>query len=110
MENSEEWCIFGDSAYRHHSRTHSCGVDEDFNGKMKSVRISIKWNYGTTVSLFTVIGMKGKFKVYETASVARIYIMATLFKNSHASFYGNQTMNYFTVVLQEDFLSVIFLL
>jgi len=62
-----EWCIFGESAYQHHSRTHSYGVDARFNGKMKSVRISIEWNYGTTASLFTFIGMKGKFKVYETA-------------------------------------------
>ena len=104
MENLGEWCIFGDSAYRHHSRTHSYGVDGDFNGKMKSVRISIEWNYGTTASLFTFIGMKRKFKVYETAGVARIYIVATLLKNFHACLYGNQTMNYFNVVLQEDFL------
>ena len=80
MENLGEWCIFGDSAYRHHSRTHSYGVDGDFNGKMKSVRISIEWNYGTTASLFTFIGMKRKFKVYETAGVARIYIVATVLK------------------------------
>ena len=37
---------------------------------MKSVRISIEWNYGTTAFLFTFIGMKGKFKV---AGEARIY-------------------------------------
>ena len=71
---------------------------------MKSVRISIEWNYGTTASLFTLIAMKGKFKMYETAGVARIYIVATLLKNFHACLYGNQTMNYFNVVLQEDFL------
>ena len=74
MENLGDWCLFGDSAYRHHSRTHSYGVDADFNGKMKSVRISIEWNYETTPSLFIFIGMKGKFKVCETAGVARIYI------------------------------------
>ena len=104
MENLGEWCLFGDSAYRHDSRTHSYGVDGEFNGKMKSVRISIEWNYGTTASLFTFTGMKRKFKVYETAGVARIYIVATLLKNFHACLYGNQTMNYFNVVLQEDFL------
>ena len=45
--------------------------------------------------------MKGKFKVYETAGVARIYIVATLFKNFHACLYGNQTMNYFNVVVTD---------
>ena len=63
-----------------------------------------QWNNGTTASSFTFIGMKGKFKVYETAGVARIYIMATLLKNFHACLYGNQTKNNFNVVLQEDFL------
>jgi hypothetical protein len=105
MENlDDEWYIFGDSAYRNHSRTHSYGTDADFNQKMKSVRISIEWNYGTTASLFAFVGMKSKFRVYETAGVARIYIVATLFKNFHACLYGNQTMNYFNVVLPDTFL------
>jgi len=55
---------------------------------MKSVRI--EWNFETTASLFTFIGMKRKLKVYETAGVARIYIVATLFKNFQAFLYGKQ--------------------
>ena len=47
MENLGEWCLFGDSVYRHHSRTRSYRVDADFNGKMESVHISIGCNYGT---------------------------------------------------------------
>ena len=58
MEKLGEWCLFGDSAYRHHSETHSYAAYTDFNGKTKSVRISIEWNYRTTASLFT-LGMKG---------------------------------------------------
>ena len=101
MDNLGEWCLFGDSSYRHHSRNHSYGVGADFNEKMKSGRIFID---GTTASIITFIGMKGKFKLYETVGVARIYIVTTLFKNFHACLYGNQTMNYFNVVLQEAFL------
>jgi len=62
------------------------------NGKMKSVRFSIECNYGTTASTFTFIGMKGKFKVYEMAGVARIYIVAMLLKNLHACLYGNDEL------------------
>jgi len=42
----------------------------------------------------------GNLKVHETAGVERIYIVATF----HAFLYGNQTMNFFNVVQQEDFL------
>ena len=87
-------------------RVHSYGMDADFNG-MKSVRISIEWNDGTTASLLSFVVKKRKFKVYETAEEARIFIVATLFKNFHACLYGNQTMNYFNVVLQEDFCNII---
>jgi len=78
MEKLGKWCIIGDLAYRHHPRTHSNGIDANFNSKMKNVRISIEWNYGTTASLFTFIGMKRKFKVYETARVAEIYIVDSM--------------------------------
>ena len=71
---------------------------------MKSVRISIEWNYMTTVSLFAFVGMEHKFKVFESAGIARIYIVATLFKNFHACLYGNQTMNFFDVILPDKFL------
>ena len=104
MENMGNFCLFGDSASRDHSRVHSYGMDADFNGNLKSVRISMEWNGGTTASHLSFVGMKRKFKVYETAGVARIYIMATLLKNFHACLYGNQTTNYYNVVLQEDFL------
>ena len=66
---------------------------------MKSVRISIEWNYSVS---FSVIEMKGNFKVYETAGTARIY-MVTLFKNFHAWFYGNQTMKFLNVLLPQIF-------
>jgi hypothetical protein len=89
----------------HHSHCASYGTDAVFNSRMKSVRISIEWNYMTTVSLFAFVGMEHKFKVFESCGVARIYIVATLFKNFHASLYGNQTMNYFGVILPDNFLA-----
>ena len=57
IENIVDWCLFGDSAYRNHSRVRLYGMDANFNGNMKSVHISIEWNYSTTASLFS-------FKVY----------------------------------------------
>ena len=107
MAELGEYKIFGDSAYRggNHSHCASYGTDAEFNSRMKSVRISIEWNYMTTVSLFAFVGMEHKFKVFESCGVARIYIVATLFKNFHASLYGNQTMNYFGVILPDNFLA-----
>ena len=106
MAELGEYKIFGDSAYRggNHSHCASYGTDPVFNSRMKSVRISIEWNYMTTVSLFPFIGMEHKFKVFESSGVARIYIVATLFKNFHAALYGNLTMNYFGVILPDGFL------
>ena len=66
MDNIGNWSLFGDLAYRNHSIVHSYDMDADFNGKMKSVRISIEWNNGTIASLFSLVGMKRKFNVYET--------------------------------------------
>ena len=71
---------------------------------MKSMHIFIEWNYVTTIRLFPFIGMEHKFKVFESYGVARIYIVETLFKNFHAALFGNQTVNYFGVILPEGFL------
>ena len=88
MENLGESSLFGDSAYRHHSRTHSYGISTG------------RWKEGA----FPLNGtMEREFKS-SWDGVARIYIVATLFKNFHAFLYGNQTMNFFNVVRQEDFL------
>ena len=91
MAEFGEYKIFGDSAYRggNHSHCASYGQDAGFNSQMKSVRISIEWNYMITVSLFPYISMEHMFKVYESAGVARIYIVAILLKNFHACLYGN---------------------
>jgi len=69
-----------------------------FNGQMKSVLISIEWNYTTTVSLFTFICTEYKFKVFESSVVNQIHI-ATLFKNFHKFLYENQAINYVCVIL-----------
>jgi len=42
--------------------------------------LSIELNYMITVSLFPFISIEHKFKVYESAGVARIYITAILLK------------------------------
>ena len=76
MSDLGEWKIFGDSAYRGgiHSHVMSYGEDGEFNAKMKSVRISIEWNYMATASLFTFVSMKSKFRVFlDGGSLAHLY-------------------------------------
>ena len=50
MAELGEHKIFGDSAYRggNHSHCAYYGTDAVFNSRMKSVRISIEWNYMTS--------------------------------------------------------------
>ena len=79
-------------------------LDAGFNSQMKIVRISIEWNYMITVSLFPYISMEHKLKIYESAGVTRIYIVAILLKTVHACPYGNQTMNYFNIILSDNFI------
>ena len=47
----------------------------------------MEWNYVMTVSLFPYTSMEHKFKVYESAGVARTYIVAILLEKIHACLY-----------------------
>jgi hypothetical protein len=60
--DKEQLQIFGDSAYRLKSHMRSYFIAKElvngwakWNGAMKSVRISIEWNYGYRASLFKYI-------------------------------------------------------
>jgi hypothetical protein len=99
------WHLFGDSAYHDHSNVTSYGNDQMFNRAMKKVRISIEWNYMTTASLFSYVAFKRKFKILSSmaSAISRVYIVATLLRNIHACYYGNLTMNYFNVILPNNF-------
>jgi len=56
---------------------------------MKSVRISIEWNYGTTASLFAVVGVKKKYETARVATLYAIFVVATLFKNWHTCMWNS---------------------
>jgi len=85
---ADQYVIFGDSAYKHQSHIRSYrkatpGVVDDlrspWNSAMKSTRISIEWNYGTTASHFKYMCNRSKMKLLESPTVAEIYTIATLF-------------------------------
>ena len=67
------------------------------------MRISIEWDYGHTASLFKYISNKRKLKVLNRDIVAKIYTVATIFRNIHTGFNGSQTSNYFGVALPLDY-------
>lgn len=101
--------IFGDSAYKHREHITSYINLEDrnvarHNACFKKVRQSIEWNYAVTASLFKYVGMRDKLKLLKSDNVAKIYTVATLFRNFHACLYGCQASNYFQIVFQLDFL------
>jgi len=76
-----------------------------WNYAMKSVRISIEWDYGATASMFEYVCTKRKLKVLKNPdTVSKIYIVATILRNCHICLYGCQTSHYFGVDIPENFL------
>jgi hypothetical protein len=105
MRNAGNWIVFGDSAYKDHSNCKSYRPGENaFNHAMKSVRISIEWSYMTAGSLFPYLKNKSKFQLLASPIVSRIFIVCMILKNCHACYYGNLTMNYFNVILPDNFI------
>jgi hypothetical protein len=105
-----QYIIFGDSAYRKSSHLTSYhkaveGIDgfKEWNRKMKSVRISIEWDYGYTATLFKYITNQEKLKVLGSRTVARIYTVCTILRNIRIGYYGCQTSNYFDLEVPGDF-------
>ena len=100
--------IFGDSAYKRKSNMNTyinrrilpAGF-EQWNNAMKSVRISIEWNYGYTASLFRYVGNTDKLKVMDSDTVSKVYIVATIMRNFHVILYGCQTSNYFDLTFKD---------
>ena len=93
--------IFGDSAYPMMSHLFTYFDDnnypglKEYNYGLKSVRISIEWNYAVTAKLFPYVACPSKLRILSTDSVAKVYTVATLLRNFHCALYGQQSANYF---------------
>ena len=105
-----QFIIFGDTAYHKKSHTTSyhkaCDMIENFkdwNRRMKSVRISIEWDYGYTATLFRYICNKQKLKLLRGKSTSKVYTVCTILRNIHTGYYGCQTSNYFNLVVPDNF-------
>ena len=102
--------LFGDSAYKSEEcifAYFTYDLDEfkhNWNHQMKSVRISIEWNYMTIASLCKLTCAKYSLRILEAQTTSKIYTVAVLFKNFHVACYGCQTSNYFEYVLPHDYL------
>ena len=107
-QSDHQYMIFGDSAYKRRSHITSYYVESDeliarWNRRMKRVRISIEWNYGSTASLFKYVCNKRKLKVLQSATVSKIYTVCTILRNLHVGLYGCQSSNYFDLDIPDDF-------
>jgi hypothetical protein len=108
-----DYCIFGDSAYVIMSNlgTYIKKIDreltaeeEDWNSAMKNVRLAIDWNYMVTKTLFNYVGNEGKLKLLEREAVARIYTVATLFRNFFVACGQGQSITYFNLITPDNLL------
>jgi hypothetical protein len=97
-----EYCGFGDSAYRGDSNFRSyllADNNADFgrwNTRMKKVRISIEWNYGSTSEMFKFLQLPRKMRLLANPrQVSKVYTVCTLFRNFYTILNGNQTSAYF---------------
>jgi Fe-S-cluster containining protein len=109
--DEHQFQIFGDSAYKLKSHTRSYFKAQEmvhdwmlWNMAMKSVRISIEWNYGYRAALFKYIQRVDKLKIMKPASVSRVYTVCTLLHNFYSILYGNQSTNYFNSRFKADVL------
>ena len=102
---------YGDSIYPHLSHIFSSFRQEELtdrqarhNAKLKSVRISIEWNYGATANLFGYLKNMDKLKVMNGVTVTKIYTVATILRNCHIALYGGISSNYFSIAIPDDML------
>ena len=70
-----------------------------FNYALKTVRISIEWNYGATAADFAYIKNYDKLRIMESRNVSKAYTICTLFRNFKVGLYGSQTSNYGRLVI-----------
>ena len=100
--------IFGDSAYKtpmshvntYLSRSDMPNAAKLYNYALKSVRISIEWNYGFTSNLFKYFQNFDKLRLLGSNTVTMTYVVATLFRNFYICLYGGQTSNYFNINIE----------
>lgn len=110
MGEAEQNIIMGDSAYKkqshitsYHQAAEMIPGFQEWNRKMKKVRISIEWDYGHTASLFRYLQNIVKLKLLRRHTVTRIYTVCTILRNVHTGFNGSQTSQYFNVMLPDDY-------
>ena len=106
----EQIRIFGDSAYKIQSHIFSYITGENvantsklYNYAMKSVRISIEWNYGFTASLFKYFLQEHKLRLMKSERVTKVYIVATLFRNFHVFNLMEQYPNFLEKYIKQDY-------
>lgn len=105
-----DYCIFGDSAYHQDINVRSylpgnTAEEREWNNGMRSVRISIEWNYLVTANLWHYVTEYNKLCLLQSPVVSKIYVVATLLRNFYGCSYGNQTSNYFGYKFPEGFLT-----
>ena len=104
LNDEHQIVIFGDSAYGNDTHVKSYKDNtQEWIQSMKSVRISIEWNYATTANLFKYLLEVHKFKLLKSNFAPYVFIVATIFKNFHVALNGCQSSNYFNVRTGEEF-------
>ena len=78
--------------------------ERQWNRRMKSVRISIEWNYMRTATLFRYVGNQSKLKLLQSKRVSKVYTVCTILRNLYSCLHGNHTSEYFNYTVPENFL------
>jgi len=102
---------YGDSIYPHLSHVYSSHRQQQLtdrqqqeNRALKTVRVSIEWNYGAAAKLFGYLTKLEKLKVLDGTVCVRIYTVCIILKNCHIALYGGQSSNYFDIRIPDDML------
>ncbi|XP_070379835.1 uncharacterized protein [Dermacentor albipictus] len=93
--------IYGDPAYplrpllmRPYAGARLNEQQQEFNTAMSTVRQSVEWGFGKTISLFAFLDYKKNQKVF-LQNVPQMYKVATILTNCHTCLHGNQVAMFF---------------
>lgn len=93
--------VYGDAAYavmshidRGYRGANLTNAQKAYNTELSRVRISVEWQFGKIVPLFSFVDFKKNLKLL-LSPIGKYYMIAALLTNAHTTCYGCSTSTYF---------------
>ena len=101
MDNSDQFCLYGDVAYPSLPQMITAyqspnPIEEQFNKSMSKAKESVKYGFGKVVMYWPFCNFKKNLKPH-LKPVGKIYIVCTLLTNCHNCLYGSNVNSLFNI-------------